>query len=131
MVKNLPARAGDTRRAGYWEDSLEKEMAPHTPVFLLEKSHGQRSLVGYSPWGHKESDVAEHTLQGSFMSKHTLTILINYYFFIFVFTFYLPFLISLIYLLIRITILGHFFSFIFNLKIVDLKYCVVFCLITM
>ena len=24
-----------------------------TPVFLLEKSHGQRSLVGYSPWGHK------------------------------------------------------------------------------
>ena len=30
-----------------------------TPVFLLEKSHGQRSLVGYSPWGHKESDVID------------------------------------------------------------------------
>ena len=101
-----------------------------TPAFLLEKSHGQRSLVGYSPWGHKQSDMAEHTLQGSFTSKHTLTILINYYFFIFVFTFYLPFLMSLIYLLIRITILGHFFSFIFNLKIVALKYCV-FCHITM
>ena len=27
--------------------------------FLPEKSHGQRSLVGYSPWGHKESDVTE------------------------------------------------------------------------
>ena len=26
---------------------------PLTPVFLPEKSHGQRSLVGYSPWGHK------------------------------------------------------------------------------
>ena len=24
-----------------------------TPVFLLGESHGQRSLVGYSPWGHK------------------------------------------------------------------------------
>ena len=30
-----------------------------TPVFCLEKSHGQRSLVGYSPWGHKELDTAE------------------------------------------------------------------------
>ena len=28
-----------------------------TPVFLPGKSHGQRSLVGYSPWGHKESDT--------------------------------------------------------------------------
>ena len=27
------------------------------PVFLPGKSHGQRSLVGYSPWGHKESDT--------------------------------------------------------------------------
>ena len=25
-----------------------------TPVFLPGKSHGQRSLVGYSPWGHKK-----------------------------------------------------------------------------
>ena len=30
------------------------------PVFLPEKSLGQRSLVGYSPWGHKESDTTEH-----------------------------------------------------------------------
>ena len=28
-------------------------------VFLPGKSHGQRSLVGYSPWGHKESDMTE------------------------------------------------------------------------
>ena len=27
-----------------------------TPVFLPGEFHGQRSLVGYSPWGHKESD---------------------------------------------------------------------------
>ena len=29
------------------------------PVFLPGKSHGQRSLVGYSPWGHKESDMTK------------------------------------------------------------------------
>ena len=32
-----------------------------TPVFLPEEFHGQGSLVGYSPWGHKESDVIEVT----------------------------------------------------------------------
>ena len=30
-----------------------------TPVFLPGKLHGQRSLVGYSLWGHKESDTTE------------------------------------------------------------------------
>ena len=30
-----------------------------TPVFLPGKSHGQRSLVGYSPWGRKELDTTE------------------------------------------------------------------------
>ena len=30
-----------------------------TPVFLPGKCHGQRSLVGYSPWGHKASDMTE------------------------------------------------------------------------
>ena len=30
-----------------------------TPVLLPGKSHGQRSLIGYSPWGHKESDTTE------------------------------------------------------------------------
>ena len=30
-----------------------------TPVILPGKSHGQRSLVGYNPWGHKESDTTE------------------------------------------------------------------------
>ena len=29
------------------------------PVFLPGKFHGQRSLVGYSPWGHKVSDTTE------------------------------------------------------------------------
>ena len=29
------------------------------PEFLPEKSHGQRSLAGYSPWGHKELDMTK------------------------------------------------------------------------
>ena len=40
------------------EDPWEESMAT-TPVFLPEKSHGQRSLEGYSPKGHKESDKTE------------------------------------------------------------------------
>ena len=38
-----------------------------TPAFLPRKSHGQRSLVAFSPWGHKESDT-EHTVH-AFPSK--------------------------------------------------------------
>ena len=37
-----------------WEDPLEKGMATRS-AFLPGKSHGQRSLMGYSPWGHKGS----------------------------------------------------------------------------
>ena len=40
------------------EDPLEYKMATH-PVFLPGKSNGQRSLVGYSPCGLKESDTTE------------------------------------------------------------------------
>ena len=36
----------------------EKEMAS-TSVFLPGESQGLRSLVGYSPWGHKKSDTTE------------------------------------------------------------------------
>ena len=40
------------------EDPLEWETEP-TPVFLPGKFHGERSLAGYNPWGHKESDMTE------------------------------------------------------------------------
>ena len=42
------------------EDPLQKRMGTHS-VFLPGESHGQRSLVGSSPWGHKESDMTEET----------------------------------------------------------------------
>ena len=48
MVKNLPAMQETSVQSLGWEDPLEKEMAT-TPLFMPEESHGQRSLVGYSP----------------------------------------------------------------------------------
>ena len=36
-----------------WEDALEKEMATHSSI-LAGKSHGQRSLAGFSLWSHNE-----------------------------------------------------------------------------
>ena len=36
-------------------------MGQSTPVFLPGEFHGQRSLVGYSPWGHTETDMTEVT----------------------------------------------------------------------
>ena len=42
------------------------------PVFLPGKFHGQRSLAGYSPWGHKESDTPER------LCTHTHNVLIQY-----------------------------------------------------
>ena len=41
-----------------WEDPLEKEMVIHSNI-LPGKSHWRSSLVGYSPWGRKESDTTE------------------------------------------------------------------------
>ena len=58
VVKNLLAKQETWVWSLGWEDPLEKDMAT-TPVFLAGKSHGQRSLAGYSPWGHKESDTTE------------------------------------------------------------------------
>ena len=51
-VKNLPARQGPRAWSLCQEDSLEKEMATHSSV-LAWKFHGQRSLVGCSPWGRR------------------------------------------------------------------------------
>ena len=49
MVKNLPAMQDTWIQSLGWEDPLEKEMATHSSI-LPGKSHGQRSLVGYSQW---------------------------------------------------------------------------------
>ena len=61
MVKYLPAKQETKVQSLGQEDSLEKEMAP---VFLPGKSYGQRSLVGYNPWGRKELDRVTNTHVG-------------------------------------------------------------------
>ena len=64
VVKNPPANAGDARDAGSIPGPEERSSLRRnwqtTPVFLLGKFHGQRSLVGYSSWGCKELDMTEH-----------------------------------------------------------------------
>ena len=55
MVKNLPAVQETWVRSPSPEDPQRREWLP-TPVFLPGQFHGQRSLVGYRPQGHKESD---------------------------------------------------------------------------
>ena len=57
-VKRLPTMWETWVQSLGQEDSLEKEMAT-TPELLPGKSQGQRSLVGYSPWGLKELDTTE------------------------------------------------------------------------
>ena len=59
MVKNPPANVGDSvsipgsgRSPGGGHDNPLQ-------YSCLENPHGQRSLVGYSPWGHKELDMTE------------------------------------------------------------------------
>ena len=47
-------------KTGLGKISWRREWQP-TPVFLPGEFHGQRSLAGYSPWGHKESDTTEAT----------------------------------------------------------------------
>ena len=59
VVKSLPASEGDIGSIPGLGRSLEKEMATHS-VFLPGGFYGQRSLVGYSPRGRKESDTTEH-----------------------------------------------------------------------
>ena len=47
------------------------------PIFLPGESHGQRSLVGFSPWGHKELDKTEATAH-THTHTHTYTVIDTY-----------------------------------------------------
>ena len=58
LVKNPPAMQETSVQFLGWEDPWRRKWQP-IPVFLLGESHGQRSLEGYSSWGHKELDMTE------------------------------------------------------------------------
>ena len=57
-VKNLPTMQETWIRYLGWIDPRKRAWQP-APAFWPEEAHGQRSLVGYSPWGHKEPDTTE------------------------------------------------------------------------
>ena len=56
--KESACNAGDPGLIPGSEDPLEKEMATHSSIFAW-RSQWTKSLVGYSPWGHKESETTE------------------------------------------------------------------------
>ena len=63
VVKKLPADAAEARDSagsgpGSGRFPWRRKRRP-TLVFWPGESHGQRGLAGYSPWGHKESDMTE------------------------------------------------------------------------
>ena len=69
--QNLPALQDTQVRSLGWEDPLVKWIGSHSSIFAGQ-SHGQRILVVYSPWGHKESDPTEwltHTQKNNWMSE--------------------------------------------------------------
>ena len=62
VVKNPPASAGDVRDTGLipgWGRPAGEGHGNPPEYFCVENPHGQRSLAGYSPWGHTESDMTE------------------------------------------------------------------------
>ena len=69
VVKNPPADAGDSAgfirslgREDPWVGTIPgRRKWQLSPVFLPGEFHGQRSLAGYSPEGHKEPDMTETT----------------------------------------------------------------------
>ena len=56
IAKDLPAVQETWVQSLGWEGPWLRAWQP-IPAFLSGKFHGQRNLVGYSPWGHKESDT--------------------------------------------------------------------------
>ena len=74
MLKNLPVNERDTRDEVLIPGSGRfPGVGNGNPFqyFLPGIFHGQRSLVGYSPWGHKESDTTERTRAHTHTHTHT------------------------------------------------------------
>ena len=58
-VKNLPAMPETSVRSLSQEDPLEEEIVTHSNILAWNIPWRERSLTGYSLWGHKESDSTE------------------------------------------------------------------------
>ena len=79
MVKNPPVNAGDMR-CGFdpWVRKMpwRRKWQP-TPVFLSAESHGERSLAGYGPWGHKKVGYDQATAAAAAKSLQSCPTLCN------------------------------------------------------
>ena len=53
LIKNLPAMQETWVQFLGWDDPVEKKMATHSSILAWRIFCGQRSLAGYSPWGHQ------------------------------------------------------------------------------
>ena len=70
MVNNPPTDAADAGDTGLVGKISWRRKWQYTPVFLPGKSHGERSLAGYRPWGCKELNMTEHACSGK-LRTHT------------------------------------------------------------
>ena len=59
MVKNPPAMQETWVQSLGWEDPLEEGMATHSNILAWRIPMDRGAWQGYSPWGHKESDMTE------------------------------------------------------------------------
>ena len=59
MVKESSCNSGDSGLIPGWGRSPWRRQWQSTPAFLPREFHGQKSLAGYSPWDHTESDTTE------------------------------------------------------------------------
>ena len=71
MTENLPAMRRPSFDSWVGKILWRREWQP-TPVFVPGESHGQRSLMGYSPWGRTESDTTERLLHTFHIRKLVL-----------------------------------------------------------
>ena len=69
-VKNLPA---------VWETGIELWIDNPLQYSCLENPHGQRSLVGYSPWGHRDLDMAKRLSTAQYYTYTIYDIYIIYH----------------------------------------------------
>ena len=77
MVKNLPPMQETQVQYLGREDALEDGMATHSSILAWKIP--QRSLVGYSPWDHKESDITEQHSTHSTAHNHLNNFLFKYF----------------------------------------------------
>ena len=88
-----------------------------TPVLLPGKSHGRRNLVGYSPWGRKESNTTSLSLSMQYLAHHITPLIVVFSIFL-----YFGFSMSILTFIIPHTVLGIGVHFFLKMKMYSLAY---------